>query len=64
MDNLGYLESIKEADKDTLKDDIDWFSHRKIVALEIIAETLMNIDDKLNSLINNGKVINVDTHEV
>lgn len=64
MDNLGYLESIKEADKDTFKDDIDWFSRRKIVALEIIAETLMNIDDKLNSLINNGKVINVDTHEV
>jgi hypothetical protein len=51
MDNLEYLESIKEADKDTNKDDIDWFSHRKIKALEIIAEEFIGQNESLKCVV-------------
>jgi len=57
-DSYIKLENMKELDREKCND------FRKVKALEIIAETLISIDDKLNSLINDGKVINVDTHEV
>lgn len=71
MDNLEYLEKVKPLS--SLKEYIlgteckaleEQTEIRKVIALEIIAETLINIDNKLDSLINDGKVINVDTHEV
>ena len=79
MNNLEWLDKVRIADGDVdeaikkakmglLIDEKAIgkviLEYRKIKALEIIAEELIGIDDKLGSLINNGKVINVDTHEV
>ena len=72
MTNSEYLASIKQADDIWHKSqkisfveitNEDFYEYRRMKALEIIAESLIGIDDKLNSLINDGKVINVDTHE-
>ena len=64
--NLDELISKAQSEECPASADIQKFKfeYRKMKALEIIAETLINIDDKLDSLINNGKAINVDTHEV
>ena len=73
MTNLEYLEEIKKDEDSWIKlknlkieysgEREKCNSHRQTKALEIIAESLISIDNKLNSLINDGKVINVDTHE-
>lgn len=66
MTNLEYLEKLKKDNfrEFVIKDAKADLESRKLLALEIIAETLIGIDDKLNSFINDGKVINIDTHEV
>jgi len=46
MNNLEYLESIKKADEKLTLKDIDWFTHRKIKALEIIAEELCKLNSR------------------
>ena len=73
MDNSEYLKGVKASDEIWHKNKNisyerivkkEFYEYRKIKASEIIAEELIGINDKLDKLINEGKVINVDTHEI
>lgn len=54
MENLGYLKGIKEDGfrKYIIEKSSDDLEGRKVLALEIIAETLISIDDNLKAIIN------------